>query len=167
MPAGYDMDTSAVGGFGPYPGQDQINSFIVARDVVLTQPNIIYIVAGTNPLGGSESNSGLLETTIQEMERGIREIAQLSPNSHILLGAVPTSASAPNLMATYNQRQEALAAELKVEGISIDFWNAQTTLSELRDNDNLHMSDAGMIRFGQVAFAAGDEFFLSSGACAR
>ena len=168
MPPGYDMDTDAKGGHGPYANQPAINSFTNGRNSILAQPHIVYLVMGTNPLGGSESNISQLESVIQEMERGIREIASLSPDSLILLGAVPTSLPAPNLIANYNQRQSALAAELKAEGLSIEFWDAMITADEIRlgiDPSGLHMSDAGMIRFGGVAFNAGRDYMLRSGAC--
>ena len=159
----YDNDTDSGSGFGPLLNNPALNSFTVARNTIASKPEVVYVVAGTNPLGGSEADQSFINLIVQEMERGIREIAELSPDSYILLGAVPPSLTAPNTITRYNQLQKELALQLQSDGLKIDYWDAEIAATEMLDA--LHMTVDAMTRFGQEAFSAGEQYFMRSGAC--
>jgi hypothetical protein len=160
---GYDAQTDARGSTGPIPDNPASNSFVIARPSILTQPDIVFVVIGTIPIGVWEGNSALVPASIAEMDRGLREVAELSPDSLIVVGAIPTNAVAPNAIAAYNAALAVLAAELQADGLRLEFFDARIRADELVGH--MTMSDAANFRFGEAAYAAAESFVLGSGAC--
>lgn len=167
---GYDWDTDAKGGAGIGNSNSGLNIFRLGDATVNTRPEMIYIIAGTNnvswgeQLWNGDTMDMVLLRVINNLENDIRNITTSSPNSLILLGSIPHSTLAPNFVARYNVLQNELVTKLRGEQKNIIYWDARTTAGDVQ-SDGVHLAASGVTKYGNAAFAAGQQFMTNSGAC--
>lgn len=166
----YDWHTDAKSGSSIASHDHSMDIFRLGENTIQTHPNVIIVIAGTNNVSWGERlwNGDTMETAIGRVITNLRnelyDITAASPDSLILLGAIPHSNLAPNFVAYYNTLQSQLVEQMRRENKNIHFWNAQTGSSDI-ESDGVHLNNSGVTKYGNAAFSAIESYANNSGAC--